>query len=918
MIDRLTSTKLSGRTMMNTPANIQAEHDKRRDICFAEKDEALRNNVRELGTMVGELLLEQGGEALFRTVESARRLAIARREGEPEAADKLTQLLGRMSPSAARDVIRAFSMYFQVVNTAEQVHRIRRRRDYLKDSSQRQPRSMDATFFELRRAGFSLEAIEALLQKLAIEPVFTAHPTETTRRTILRKQQNIVRRMVEAQNPALTPQEYNACLESIRADITVMWQTEESPTGDQTVQDELEHTLFFLTDVIYRVMPPFYEALETALVEAYGEDARRVKIPNLVRFGSWTGGDLSTNDDISARTIRETFARERSLVLNLYYRDCMALSEKLSQSELRVAVDPAVVERIEDYGKQFSGMYGSTPHRHRNMPYRILLRLICARLKATYEQTAFPYESPDQFIRDLQLVANSLANRRGQHAGLFIVKRVIRRAETFGFHFASLDIRHNAHDLQQLVGECLGEADWLLQAPEQRARRIRRVLQINDSPVMEPDNNAKRLFAVFRSISYCRKKFGERAIGSLLIRHCEDIDDILAALLVARWSDIHSADGSIPLDIVPCFENSAELERAPKLVAAMLHDEIYRRNLVQRGSHQVILLSISDATHDGSVVSSRWKMHRCHTELSALLEKEEIDFTFFHGRGSLSGRGGVADGIARGHLRATEHGEAVNERYGVRGIAMRTLEKAFSAVTLATAGIGINRNDDPDWHATVAKMGVTGDAAFAKLSQAGFDDYFQLATPIDVIEHMRLGSHSRANETTYAQRNLPWTFAWAQSRFLLPSWYGFGHSVEALAAEQGMPQLRNMLQGWPFFNRLVYDIEIALAIADPGIARQYSQLAGAELHGRFFAPIQEEFDRSVAMLLELRERSALLESSATLRRSIRLRNPYVDPMSLLQVDMLARWRAGNRQDEKLLSALRASVNGIARGLQTTG
>ncbi len=886
-------------------------------IHFAEKDEALRRDVRELGKMAGQLLMEQGGEALYKTVESARRAAISRRENDPQASTKLEQLLGDLSASAARDVVRAFSAYFQVVNTAEQVHRIRRRREYLKDATMRQPRSFDQTFSQLQEGGLGAEHIEDLLAGLAIQPVFTAHPTETTRRTILRKQQNIVRRMVEMQNPALTPQEHRACFESIRADVTAIWQTEESPGDAYTVFDELEHTLFFATDVIYRIIPPFYEAIETALQDIYGDAARRIEIPNLLHFGSWIGGDFSVSPDLSARTVRDVLQRQRVLLLNLYYNDCRALSEKLSQSETRIDVDQSVTERIEQYGRQFPTIHGSTPHRYKNMPYRVLLRLISQRLQATYDQAAFAYENPQQFIDDLRIISRSLASRRGANAGLFSVKRLIRRAETFGFHFLSLDMRHDATDLQTVIGYCVGEDNWLQLNREIRARRLAAMLEINESPVVEPDNNAKRLFAVFRAITYCRRKHGSQAVGSLLVRHCGGVDDILAAMLLARWADIHRSDGTIPLDFVPCFENNTELLKAAALLTELMAHPLYRRNLEAQGSHQTVMLSISDATADGSVAGSRWNMQRAHTELSKIFDQAGVEYTFFHGRGSLSGRGGVADGIAHGHLRATEHGEAVNERYGVRGIAVRTLEKAFSAVATATAGLRPNEAPDPDWPVAMGRLASTADQCFSDLADAGFDEYFQLATPIDVIEYMRTSS-SAAMQSDDKRSNTPWAFAWEQGRFLLPAWFGTGTGLQDCMAEIGTEEIRRMLAQWPFFGRLIDDIEVALAIADPGIARHYSQLAGEKLHDRYFPVIETEYQCCVDALLTVREQKTLLETNNTLRRSIRLRNPYVDPMSLLQVSLLRRWREDGRPDGKLFTALRASVNGISRGLQTSG
>jgi len=898
----------------NSPAD-----EKRQDIRFAEKDEALRKDVHALGMMVGELLLEQGGEALFKTVESARRYAIARREGDAEAGQKLSRLLSKMSSASARDVVRAFSTYFQVVNNAEQVHRIRRRRDYLKDTSIRQPRSLDATLSQLREAGFGPESATELLEKIQIEPVFTPHPTETTRRTILRKHQNIVRRMVDIQNPALTPQEINACQENIRADITAIWQTEENPDSDATIFDELEHTLFFFTDVIYRVIPPFYEALEMAYAEAY-EEADPFKAPNMLRFASWIGGDISTNQEISARTIRETLARQRSLILNLYYQDCQRLAEKLSQSVTRIDVNKSIKERIESYAKQFPGAQGSTPHRYKDMPYRVLLRLMCERLQATYDETAFPYESADQFIDDLKLIAASLKRRKGSHAGLFDIKRLIRRAETFGFRFLSLDLRCDSAELQKVVGYCLGEHNWLKQSAGRRTTRLVQVLEVNDSPTIEPDNNAKRLFSIFRAITFCRRKYGERAIGLLLVRHCKGIDDILAVLLLARWSGMYGPEGSVPLDVAPAFETDKELATAGELISRLLKNELYTNNLKIRGAHQTVMLSTSGARTDSCIAASRWGTQQAHNELSKIFADAEIDFTLFHGRGSFSGRGGVADSIACGHLRATEHGESVNERYGVRGIAFRTLEKAFSAVTTATAGMETKFDADPEWLNIMNTVAVRGNESYLQLvgQNNGFSGYFRLATPIDVIELSRRNSllTSDTDDETL-QHNIPWAFAWAQSRFLLPSWFGFGAGIHAAIDEFGIDTLRKMAGRWSFFKRLLYDTETSLAIADLGIAHHYSMLAGDDLHQRFFSVVETEFDSSVQAVLQLREQDKLLATNNTLRRSIRLRNPYVDPMSLLQVELLQRWRAGNREDDKLLKALLASVSGISRGLQTS-
>ena len=903
------------------PAQNKPNHsDKRQDVKFADKDAALRADVHALGEMIGEILVEQGGEALFKNVESARRLAIGRREGNTEDQQKLNKLLKKMSASAARDVARAFSTYFQVVNTAEQVHRIRRRRDYLKDSKTRQARSLDATIFQLRDSGFETGAIENLLEKILIESVFTPHPTEITRRTILRKQQHIVRRMMDMQNPGLTPLERDMNMRNIRAEITAIWQTETTPSEGTTVFDELEHILFFLTDVIYRVIPHFYEQLERALTDAYGDEARQVRIPTMLRFASWIGGDISSSEDMSARILRDTLDRQRALILDLYYRDCHVLAEKLSQSTSRIEVDESIYARIDAYSRQFPEHRGSIPQRYRNMPYRVLLRLMAERLQATYDDGAFPYESARQFIADLELIGNSLASRKGVNAGLASVRKLIRQAKTFGFHFVALDVRQDAKDLRRAVGFCLNIDDWENKDSVEKVSILEKMLHTNASPVVEPDNDTKRLMAVFQTISHCRRKFGKRAIGVFLVKHCQGVDDVLSALLLARWSDLNHADGSIALDVAPEFDTNQELGRSSELLSSLISNEFYQQNLAARGSHQTVMLSNADSAKESSLPTSRWRMQQAHNRLNTIFANANINYTLFHGRGSLSGRSGVSDGIAGGHLRMSEYGESNNERYGIQGIALRTMEKSFSLVATATANLEKPASGKDNWNEVMEVLAAGSDRAYQQLinGEENFDRYFRDATPIDVIELIQIGSRitkTELDQETIDSKN-PWVFAWAQSRYLLPQWFGAGTGLTEAVAAHSIDTIRTMTKEWPFFRRLIDDVEVALAIADMDIAALYSQLADNRLHKYFFPIIKLEYERTVEAVLAIRNQQVLLESNKTLSRSILLRNPYVDPMSLLQVELLGRWRDGRRQDKKLQTALLDSVNGISRGLQT--
>jgi len=915
--------------MQDIPATINNTRDDsvdRRDTLFSGKDAALRHDVHELGNMIGELLMEQGSAELYNTVEQARKLAIEAREADDRDSAKLSGLVDGLSPKMARDLIRGFSTYFQLVNSAEQVHRIRRRRDYLKDSNARQPGAFDDTIFRLKDAGLSLNECLELLNRLEIMPVFTPHPTETTRRTMLRKQQNIIRRMVEMQNPALTPQETNAAFESVRSDVTAIWQTEENPSEAATVADELEHMLFFLTDVIYPVIPSVYEAIELALIDAYGDEAKGAKLTTFFRFGSWVGGDLANNSEITARTIRETMARQRSLILDLYYKECTMLAEKLSQSESRVGVDPEIKRRIESYSSQFPKARGLVPHRYRDMPYRLFLRLIIERLQSTYDDDVFPYESGEQLIDDLQTIEDSLQSHRGHNAGLFAVQRLIRRVETFGFHMLSLDIRENAKDLQQIVGSALKQEGWLELSGDNRLSIINHALSTNESPCDNLCNETKRTLAIFQSISYCRRRYGKNAIGSFIVSNCHGVDDIMAALLLASWGDLRKGTGDIKLDVTPLFETVGELAHGPTVIRQLIADPVYKKHLQSRDNHQTVMIGNSEYSTEGSFMSSRWALQWAKNTLVKIFDGADIHGTIFHGRSGPASRDRKAEAVSYGRLRATENGEAVSARYGVRGIAARTMEKTFGMVALTT-GVPDQRSDERRkfWSEVMNIVGMQSRETYRSLvfETPRFHDYFRLATPVDVIERLRLGTDITQEEVEDlgpmpgGRQAIPWGFAWTQSRHMLPNWFGAGTGLKKAIDDYGIDALREMSTDWPFFNRLLTDLQAALAVTDLHIAENYSMLAG-ELHESFFPVIKQEYDLAVQCVLDIRQQKRLLEANNTLRRSIRLRNPYVDPMSLLQVELLQRWRAENRNDKELLDALFASVNGISRGLQAAG
>jgi phosphoenolpyruvate carboxylase len=916
---------------MPPPFTPIATPEKRGDIQFSAKDAGLRKDVHDLGVIVGQLLEEQGGEALFGRVEQARRAAIDAREGDATAVHRLESLVATLSPAEAQDFIRAFSTYFLAVNLAETVHRIRRRRDYLRESKHRQPGGLEDTLFELQEAGVALDEVRKALATLHVEHVLTAHPTEPTRRTILRRQKDIVSRLIDMQNAALSPREHSADLANIRDDITAIWQTEEHPTEARTVAAEHEHVLFFLTDCIYRVIPVVYETAEAALEAVWGEAGRTTELPVMVRIASWIGGDMVGRSEITARSIRDTLARQRSLVLDLYHRECRELAEKMSQGTTRVGVSAALEERLRLYSGHFPNALGLTPLRHREMRYRVFMRLVMARLQATATEGLYPFDSADEFAADLRLIADSLEANRGQHAGLFGVRRLLRRVGTFGFHFMTLDVRQEALVNRRVIGRALNEPDWLEQPAAYRIERLRRALAENESPAGELDNEAKRAVGIFQAIAFCRRRYGKRSIGPYIISMADGVDDVLSILLLAQWGELRKRTGTVPLDIAPAFETIHGLAGAAALMRQLYAEPMYREHLSARRQQQTAVPGIAESNVESDLASARWALLLAQRELLAAARTDGVQLTLFHGRGGAIGAGGgkahvdircAPAGTLEGGVRVIEQGELVANKYGVRAIALRTFDQALAA------GVrGLVRPAGPpaadghvNWEGALQVLAAASRSHYQALvlESPGFSDYYRLATPADVIERMRRGTGLEAglaDGLLAAAGTAPWVFAWTQSRNILPGWFGFGTGLTRALEEFGQETLQAMHTGWYFFRTLVADVETALAKSDLAIAARYSALGG-ELHERFFGRICDEFERTTAAVLRVKQQLVLLERDNTLRRSIRLRNPYVDPMSILQVDLLRRWRETG--DEALFTALIASVNGIARGLQDSG
>ncbi|MCC5793397.1 MAG: phosphoenolpyruvate carboxylase [Chromatiales bacterium] len=902
--------------------------DSLRTAGLPETDQLLRDDVRRLGALVGDILAEQLGEDFLAEVERVRVAAIGRRESGLRI-DELVSLLADVPSARAGHLVRAFLAYFQVVNLAERVHRIRRRRDYQRVGAGAQPGGLADVLARLRHAGVTREELASLLQRLHIEPVFTAHPTEAVRRAVLDKERILARVLIDDIDRGLTPQERAAGLARIRQALTVAWQTAELPPEKPSVADEFEHVSFYLAEVLHAVLPVFYEDFAAALAATWGEDPP-IEVPDgLLGFGSWVGGDMDGNPNVGAPTIRQTLAAQRRLALEACLADTRRLAGLLTQSLGRASFEPELLARIESAESPGEGAHP----RHMDMPYRRFLEQVGARLRKTLEGVAGAYAGAHELAADLRLLDRSLSRHQGEQAGRFSVRRALRRVDAFGFHLATLDLRQDAAMHDRALATILGDERWPDRPPSERAGRLSGLLA---GSAAEPglrleDTQATAVLDVFRAVAEALPASGPRTFGPYIVSMSRTAADALAVLVLARIAGCCDDAGAVPLDVAPLFETVDDLEAAPGVLRSLLDDPVYRSHLARRGDLQIVMLGYSDSAKDAGIAASRWALHQAQSRLTALASDRGISIRFFHGRGGSLSRGGgktsraviaAPRGSVDGYLRVTEQGEVIHRKYGIRALALRNLEQATAAVLEASLRPRPPEPRAESWRQVASQLAARSREAYRDLvyGDPRFIEYFRTATPVDVIERLRIGSRpSRrgGDGGVESLRAIPWVFAWSQNRAGLTGWYGVGSGLQAAIACFGDTSLAEAARDWPFLATLLDDVEMVLAKSDLEIFRGYSRLS--RWHGEFFPRIEQEFHRSREAILSIKGSADLLEGDWRLRTSIRLRNPYVDPISLLQLQLLERWRqAGRPESGELFNALVATVNGIAAGVQNTG
>jgi phosphoenolpyruvate carboxylase len=913
------------------------------------KEAPLRRDVRSLGMLLGQVLREQAGDALFGEVEELRQIAIRRREAQSgEAAQPFTSALGSvhsLDTVQAYRLARAFAFYFELINLAETNHR-KRRRLSLQLSGEAQRGSLRGTLRAMRAAGISSEAAVNWLRSISIIPVFTAHPTEVARRVVMFKRRRIADLLEQLDRIPLSDEQLEQYEENLLAEITALWETDEVRTRRPTVRDEVKMGLDYYDASIYATLPGLYAEVAAAFEAEYGLCLSTAEMPVLLSFGSWIGGDRDGNPYVTPEVTREALQMAREHLLAHYQQELQLILDLLTSSAQQAAVSVELEQRLQNYlgslnttGQQAFG------ERFEYESYRRFLSCVRVRLAGVGDSLSdgYPpvildatlaglpsYKSAQEFLEDLQIVHASLVENRGPRLAHALIDPLLLEVRTYGLHLQTLDIRQHA----RLHRAALEEASaW--KCDPARASSVPAALTPASADVIE----------TFRAIAELKKSSAPEAIRHYVISGAASSEDVFNVIWLARLGGVRvegsgAGAGDPGLMPVPLFESIEDLRNAPAICRELWQSPSYRELLASWNNTQEIMLGYSDSNKDGGMLTSTWEIFRAHRALHQVASECGVRLRLFHGRGGTVGRGGGPThrsiyaqpaGAFTGEIRITEQGEVLNWKYSDVILAERNLELMIAASLDALARPNAR---DPHGHFT-GVLAPEWEAAFAELSDVAFAfyrkhiledpevlQYFEEATPVAELEHAKIGSRPsrRGGRRSLADlRAIPWVFGWTQSRQLVPAWFAVGHALESYGQKPGgAAVLATMAREFPLFIDLIRNVEMALAKSDFGIAQLYASLvADAGLRDRVFNTLEAEFHRTRRSILAITGQSELLENNQVLARSIRLRNPYVDPISLIQVDLLRRKREGDDSDA-INRAISATINGISAGLRNTG
>ena len=888
---------------------------------------SLSQDIHTLGNLLGLIIQEQEGGAAFDLVEQIRAISKARRSGDAEAAFQLAQRLESLPLDAKSVLIKAFSNYFQLINIAEDLQRLRVIRQ--REAQGALKESIRKAVLALQQHGQSAEEVRGLLERTRLRLVFTAHPSEAKRQEILIKLRHIAAMMEARDRQRLLPRELRKLESKLAEEVEELWQTRPIRATKKQVADEVDFGIYFIRSVVVDVVIDIYEDLQEAL-EAVYPDHDWSELPPVLRYASWIGGDRDGNPNVTTDVTLQTLQTLRGAARQIYLADVENLIQRLTQDTASAGISPGLRAALAK-DKQARDRYPSEQ-------YRQQMSRIRDRLQAD------SYRSSRELLDDLLALQRSLAERRGTRSARGAVQRLVRKVRLFGLHLVPLEVREDAGlhaaALQELFRYYAINEDYLAlpekekQALLTREIRNRRPLFPNNIKVFT--DTTQSIMRTWQMIGAAQQKYDPIVIDTVIASMCKQPSDVLTMLLFAREVGIAE-----DVYIVPLFETIDDLYRAPDIMTQLLDNAEYHKYLLarsgKRGLRQQVMIGYSDSSKDGGYLASNWNLYNAQRILSRTCGEQGVSLELFHGRGGSIGRGGGPTNRAilsqppeslRGGIKITEQGEVIAYRYSNKGIAHRHLNQVLNAVLIGM-GLQQEKSAPSDYLEAMAELSRVSSQAYRHFvyESDGFLDYWQQATPIKELSMMQISSRPAKRSAKggfAAMRAIPWMFSWMQSRAIVPSWYGIGSAFQSYCEENsaGLERLRQMYQKWAFFKAIIDNAQLDVAKADMGIAELYASLVDPpELRERFFQRIKSEHALSSAMIMQVTQQDSLLSNMAAIKTSIERRNPYVDPLNFMQVALLRELRQlapGSERREAVLDATLATINGIAAGMKTTG
>jgi phosphoenolpyruvate carboxylase len=885
-------------------------------------------DVRELGALVGDVLEAQTSTDAFETVEELRTTAIDYRNGEIDSRDALDRTLRSLDPENAVTVARAFTTYFEMVNLAEERERVRAIRTASQEGSLAD--SLSAAVESL--ADRDPEVVEEILGDVLIEPTFTAHPTEAHRKTVKAKLRTIADHLVELDERRLTDTERAQVEDALEAQVTSLWGTRQIRERQPEPLDEARNVHWYLENTLFDTTGEVYREMEDTL----GTEFDDIAVPKLFEFRSWAGSDRDGNPHVTPEVTSETLARQRRSVLEKYQEALADLSSVLAHDADRLDTGETFDDRLAANRKRFPTLADQARERYPDEPYRQHLRLMGERLERIGDVRPNGYDEVSEFTADLDALATSLRANGGERIAAVHIDPLERQAETFGFCLAGLDLRDHQEKHTEAITAALGREDIAYESldEDERVELLTEAI-LQDAPLIDVTDReglfdpAARVLERFDRLNDWQREYGADAIDTYCISMAEKPSHALEVLFLADQAGAVELPEYCGLDVVPLLETEAALDGAREIMGTLFDNEAYSQALAARGNLQEVMLGYSDSNKENGFFAANWDLYRNQRRLADIVDDHNIDLRLFHGRGGSISRGGgpmneallaLPNETVNGQVKFTEQGEAIAEKYANPRIAERNLEQMLNAqIRARTRSFDQPAEDVPaEWLDAAATIADAARTAYQDLLYTeGFVSYFEQATPITVIEELNMGSRpaSRSGERTVEDlRAIPWVFSWTQSRCILPGWYGLGAGIEAyLEGGCSTETLQAMYDEWAFFRTTVDNAALALARTDMEIAAEYAAVAADDLEARFFPVFEAEYERAADFATTIGDRDDLVDRD-WLRESLRRRNPYVDPLNVLQTHLLDR----EHRTETEKRALRLTVKGIAAGMKNTG